>query len=60
MVLKARLRVMRGSLASPATMAMYSGPTTAKDADQRAARKPWNLPLFPGERYSTNGPWFSL
>lgn len=39
-VLNARLRVLRGSFASPATIAMYSGPTIAKLADHRAARNP--------------------
>lgn len=54
--LKARFTVIRGSLASPATMAIYSGPTMAKLAAHRAERKPSHRPMAPPDRYSTNGP----
>lgn len=40
MVLKAVLMVLRGYMASPATMATYSGPTQVKEAWKKAPRKP--------------------
>lgn len=52
------LMYILGRFASAATMEMYSGPTTVKDADHNAARKPSNFPRLPVVMCSAKEPGF--